>query len=409
MSTTTSLSDAAAAANGSFLLQRESDTAPREAENGSRALNDALITRATARNVRRKRELIYLGIVVGSVLLALGYGAVIVTPRYASQTQFAVRNAVDPKSVNQPLSGIIWSTSDRTGSTGTTDGYAVNDFLQSRDCLSRLVKKINLRALLLPNSAASASVDEELFRAYQKAVKVHFNVMEQTNVVKVEAFSPEDSQKIAAALYALSEEYVASMDDKGANDALVVTKQQLQEAEDRAKAAGVAISAWRNANGDVDPTADSGAALQRMNQLQQQLSLAQVNYEKIRAFGNPNHPLLRPAQLQVEELQRQVADAHAQLAGSGQSTAAKLSDFDQLKNAQTYADADLNAVRSTYEHAVSNTLNNHRYVMPIELPIAQNEPSEPKYSYLALEGLLVGIVLSFVTSIGFGLKNRFQP
>jgi capsular polysaccharide transport system permease protein len=147
--------------------------------------------------------------------------------------------------------------------------------------------------------------------------------------------------------------------------------------------------------------------MQMIGQLEQELNTARINYQKILALGNPDHPLLQPAQQQVAALEQQLGEARGRLAGSGSSEAAHLKSFEQLKNAQTFADNNLAAARNAYQQAFLQTMRLRRYVTVIARPVSEDRPSSPNLALLALEGLLAGIVLAFATSIGLGfIKPR---
>ncbi|HEX5237825.1 MAG TPA: hypothetical protein VFW39_05110 [Sphingomicrobium sp.] len=377
---------------------------------GSAAFRDALELRAAIRRNRRQRELISLGIVVAAVVAAIVYGTLIASPRYSAEARFSVRASSDDSAPAAPNTTLISTGANPTAAVGFVDGFAVNDFLQSRDCMEQLEKRVDLKALLSPSGTSSKNVsgksEDQLYRAYQKAVSVNFNIMEQVNVLQVSAFSPAASQKIANALIGLSQDFVARMDQEGVSDSLQVATQQLRTAEQQDVSAANALARWRASNHNIDPEAESMMVMQMIGQIEQELNTARINYEKIVALGNPNHPLLKPAEQQVAALQQQLNQAQGRLAGSGKSEAARLKTYEQLKNAQTFSDSNLAAARSAYQQAFLQTMRLRRYVTVIARPVPEQDPSSPNLALLALEGLLVGLVLAFATSVILASTRR---
>ena len=69
---------------------------------------------------------------------------------------------------------------------------------------------------------------------------------------------------------------------------------------------------------------------------------------------------------------------------------------------RAFADA---AARNAYQQAFLQTMRLRRYVTVIARPVAEDQPSSPNVWLLALEGLLVGLVLAFATSVGLGLMK----
>jgi capsular polysaccharide transport system permease protein len=372
---------------------------------GSRAFRDSLEIRAAIRRTRRQRELLYLAIIAAAVLVAVGYGTLIASPRFLAEARFSVRASSPSSDAAPPSTTLISTGASQSAAVGFVDGFAVNDFLKSRDCMHQLGKRADLTALLGRPGGSAKPSGEQLYRAYQKAVSVNFNMLEQVNVVRVSAFSPNASEQLGNGLLALAQDFVARMDEQGVADSLDVAARQLRTAEQQAVSAANALAQWRAANHNVDPAAESTIVMQTIGQIEQELTTARINYEKILALGNPDHPMLKPAQEQVAALERQLGQARGQLAGSGNSEAARLKTYEQLKNAQTFADNNLAAARNAYQQAFLQTMRLRRYLTVIARPVAEDQPSSPNLGLLGLEGLLVGVLLAFATSIGLSIVN----
>jgi capsular polysaccharide transport system permease protein len=374
---------------------------------GSRALAVARDVRAASRRARRLREVTYLAVIVAGVLAALCWGMFVVAPRYEAEARFAVRGS-SPQGQTSGATGLLSSGTNGGAVMGFVDGFAVNDFLKSRDCMLQLGKRVDLAKLLSPkgydpmSSIAAKPSQEALYKAYSQAVSVRFNLIEQENVISVDAFSPDGSQKIAGALLTLAEEFVQRMDAQGVQNTLDVDTARLREAEDQAMGAANAVAAWRSANRNVDPEAESTMVLQMIGQIENELTTARIAYAKVRAFGNPDHPMLAPAKMQVEALEGQLAGARQRLAGGDNSQASRLRSYTQLKNAQTFADTNLSAARDAYQQAVHETSRLRRYLTVIARPVAEDRPGSPNLALLALEGLLVGMLLAFALSLALG-------
>ena len=370
---------------------------------GSRALVLAREVRLRTLRPRRRRQWIYIAIVAICVLGAVGWGALIDRPRYAAETRFSVRGSSAEQASSGATTSLLSSGSGGSAGIGFVDGFAVNDFLKSRDCMLQLAKAMPIAKTLGVDPKAGTTA---LYDAYTDAVKVKFFMVEQENSIEVDAFSPEDSRKIASALLVLAQDFVSRMDTQGVQNALNVDAQQLQSAQQQSSSAANALAAWSAEHRDVDPNAEATMVLNNISQLEQELNTAKINYEKVLAFGNPDHPMLQPARLQVQALQRQLAEARGRLAGGKNSEASRLRTYSQLKNAQTFADSNLTAARDAYQQSYREATRLRRYLSVIAQPVASDVPSSPNLWLLALEGLLAGLVLSFLTSLGLSLSRR---
>lgn len=375
----------------------------RDTSEGSRALVVARELRErTLRNKRRSRW-IFVGIVIACVAAAIAWGALVQRPRYAAETRFSVRGSTPDQASGGAATSLLSSGAGGSAGIGFVDGFAVNDFLKSRDCMLQLAKSLPLRKMLGVDANSS---NEDLYRAYGRAVSPKFYMVEQENSIEVDAFTPEDSRRIAQGLLTLAQQFVERMDTQGVQNALDVDARQLQSAQVQASSAANALAAWSAAHHDVDPNAQATLVMNMISQLEQELNTAKIAYEKVRAFGNPDHPMLKPAQMQVAALERQLAEARQRLAGGHNSEASRLRTYSQLKNAQSFADSNLTAARDAYQQSYREATRLRRYLSVIVQPVAADIPNSPDLWLLALEGLLVGLGLAFLASLGLGLARR---
>jgi capsular polysaccharide transport system permease protein len=323
-------------------------------------------------------------------------------PRYAAETRFSIRGAISYPSQTSTTSSPVQTLLSNgaqplTSQIGFVDGYAANEFILSRDGMLQVAKHVDLPAMLKVKPAAGV---QALYKAYGRAVASRFDMIEQINVVRVSAFSPADSRAIANALLAVTEDFVEREDEVGAENELTVSEKELTKAKAVAKQAEDAVGSWRLANHDIDPQAEATMQLTLIGQLEQELAAARVNYEKILAFGNPDHPLLRPAQMQVEDLERQIATARQNLTGDNSSQAARLKAYTLLKEDEAFEEANLATDQSFWLEALHDVGIMRRFVGVVARPIAQNTPSSPVYWILALEGVMAGLLLGFFASLG---------
>lgn len=373
------------------------------ADAGTRAMVYAQDLRERVVRRQRRRRQLYAGIIGGSVLAALFWGTFVMPARYSSEAHFSVRGTAGSVSQGSGASNLLSGGAGGSSGVGFVDGFAVNGFIKSRDAMTQLAKKVDLPKML---SVAPAAGPDALYDAYEDAVDAKFNMVEQENVIEVKAATPEASRKIAEELLAMAQAFVNRLDSQGVQNALDVDAEQLRKAELEASSASNAVAAWRSANRNVDPEAETTMVMTMIGQIEQELNEAKINLAKVRAFNNPNHPMLQTAQLQVAALERQLAQARGRLTDGGNSQAARLRTYTQLKSKETFALSNLTAAREAYQNAYRETARLRRYVSVIARPIAETKPSGPNLLLLAFEGLLAGLVLALLTSIGLSMFGR---
>ncbi|WP_341866866.1 sugar ABC transporter [Caballeronia pedi] len=368
--------------------------------------------RAAAARERRRGRWIMLALIFAPVVLSIVYASFIALPRYSAEARFSVRASTAQSPVSNAASFL--TSGDGSGlAAGFVDGWAVSDFLNSRDCMLQLDRKIGLRKRLahdsfdIANRLADGASQDDLYRAYRSAVKVSYNMMEQVDVMKVSAYSPADAALISAALIDLAQDFVNRMDQKGVEDALKVSREAVALAQREAQGARAALTKWRVDNQNMDPAANAAMLLNLAGQIEAELSTAQLSLDKIRALGNPDHPMLAPTAAQVAALKQRLADVRQRMSGKGNTQATQLEQYEQLKNAQVFADSNLNAVQQGYQQAFTDTLKLQRYLTVISKPLPSDRPTSPDALLLALEALAVGFALALFAKLATSVGRAF--
>ena len=151
--------------------------------------------RQAALTERRRRRWVNVFIVIAPVALALAYVLWIATPRYEAESRFFVQSGSGQQGGGAMAASLLTTGNSGGMLGGFVDGWAVSDFLKSRDCMRQLDKKVGLRHYLLnagmdpANHLSEDSSEDDLYRAYRASVQVSFNALEQIDVLRVRAYS----------------------------------------------------------------------------------------------------------------------------------------------------------------------------------------------------------------------------
>ncbi|RBP35148.1 capsular polysaccharide transport system permease protein [Eoetvoesiella caeni] len=346
--------------------------------------------------------------------LALVYVCFLATPRYEAESRFFVQSASGQQGGAGAAASLLTTGNSGGMLGGFVDGWAVADFLKSRDSMQRLDEKVGLRRYLTNsgwdpfNRLSEDSSEDDLYRAYKASVQVSFNALEQIDVLRVSAFSSDDAATLSKALIVLAEEFVSAMNQKGVADKLRVSEESVKLAEKKALAARDVLTTWRTAHGNIDPTATVSMLLNLSSQLEGELSTAQIHLDKIRALGNKDHFMLKPAQMQVAALKKRLASLRARLSGKGNTEALQLKSYEALRNAQLFADSNLTLAQQSYQQAMTDTLRLQRYLSIIAQPVPTDRPSSPRVGILLLQALALGFVLMFIVRVAIALLRGLR-
>ncbi|MGB6243196.1 MAG: sugar ABC transporter [Castellaniella sp.] len=370
--------------------------------------------RQSVLRARRRQRWINALIVVAPVALALVYVCFFATPRYEAESRFFVQSASGQPGGAGAAASLLTTGNSGGMLGGFVDGWAVADFLKSRDSMRQLDEKVDLRRYLtntgwdplnrLPEDAS----EDELYRAYQASVRVSFNALEQIDVLQVSAFSPEDAATLSRALIELAEKFVNTMNEKGVADKLTVSEESVRLAEQKALAARDTLTAWRTEHGNVDPAATVSMLLDLSRQLEGELSTAQIRLDKIQSLGNKNHFMLKPAKMQVAALKKRLASVRYRLSGDDNAEAKQLKSYEALRNAQVFADSNLTLAQQSYQQAMTDALRLQRYLSIIAQPVPTDRPSSPRTGLLLLQALALGFVLMFIVRVAMALLRGLR-
>lgn len=367
----------------------------------------------SARRTLRIQRCIMATLILFPVIVAVLYLMFIATPRYTAESRFSVRtqDQQNHSSLNNITS--LVSTGSNP-SDNLVDGWAVNSFINSRDAMHQLDKKIGLRRYLVNttldpvNRLMPDASDDELYRAYQSLVNMSYNMQEQINLMRVNAFSPDDAQIISKALIELAQQFVHTMDAQGIADTLRVSQQAVELAEQEARKAQEGLANWRTKNGKIDPTADTAMHLSLLSQLEGDLNTAYINLYKLRALGNPDHPMMQAMKIEVAAIQKRLTDVRQHLNVLEDTEANRLKTYDALKNDQRLADANLATARLNHQQSFISTLQLQRYLSIIVHPEPGDQPSSPNASLILLEALVLGLLLALFYRIIIGAYRAFR-
>jgi len=207
--------------------------------------------------------------------LAGGYYGFVAADVYTSESRFVLRSP--QRQVPTGLGAILQSA----GFTRAQDDtYTIHDFMLSRDAVRLLDNELQLKQRFadpridLPNRFAAVYGDdslEALHLYFQKRVRVEPNPISAISTVRVNAFDPQTARAINERLLQMSEALVNKLNERGRQDLIRFAEREVAAAENRAKAATLAVSEFRNQRSVFDPGRQSAIQLQLVSKLQDEL------------------------------------------------------------------------------------------------------------------------------------------
>jgi capsular polysaccharide transport system permease protein len=354
---------------------------------------------ASLRHSWQTHRLLWLTVVLPT-LAAIIYFGLIVSDIYISESRFVVRSP--ERQTASPLGMLLKGTGF---SRSQDDSYTVQDFILSRDALRALDEKLDLRVAFNKGDMFSRfpGLDwdgsfENMHRYYQKMVGVQLDPVSSIATVTVRAFSADEAQNINRRLLEMGEALVNQLNERGRQDMIRFAANEVVQAEEKAKKAALALAAYRNLKGVIDPEKQSAIPLQQVAKLQDELisTKAQLSQLQFSARANPQIPVL---QKRIQMLEDEIERESAKVAGGSRSLASKAAEFQRLALEKEFADKQLASALASLELARNEAQRQQLYLERIAQPSLPDAAMEPRRLRAILAVFVLGLIAWGVLSM----------
>lgn len=335
-----------------------------------------------------------IGFVILPTFLAAIYFLILAADRYESETRFAVRRA------SPPASGVLSELLQSSGPVRATDeAYAVDAYVRSRDAMENLVAHHGLdeamsRAGLdpfwtFPGLFSSAS-KEAKFGQYLRLVSTTSDSTTGISTIRVEAFRPEDAQRLAGALLEGAEGMINRLNERAAADALASAEAQAAELKQRLEAAQSALVGFRTREEVVDPARLSLAVLQTIALLTVQVAETRASLAELERTS-PSSPQIGVLRRRIVAIEDQIVLERRKLGGNDDALAIVIAEYESLMLEREFSQRAYSTALAAVEAVKSENRKQRVYVERIVQP---QLPDEARYPYR-----LLWIVVVFIAGI----------
>lgn len=335
-------------------------------------------------------------------IISFIYFVFIASDVYITESRFVVRSperqSLTP--LGQMLRGAGFSNAQ-------DDSYLVQDYILSRDALVALDREMKLKM-----AYTSASIDlfsrfgaidldqsdENFYSYYQKKVRVQRDSASSITTLVVRAYTAEDALKINQRLVELSEVLVNKLNERGRNDMIRFASHEVELAKEKASHASLALAAFRDAKGVIDPERQSEIPLAQTAKLHEELISTRTHIRQLERFAkeNPQLPVLRQ---RTELLENEIDRETRRMAGGEKSLAGKAAEYQRLVLEREFADKMLASAMSSLEQAKGEAQRQQLYLERVVQPNYPDEPVEPKRAKSILATFALGLLLFGVATM----------
>jgi len=329
-------------------------------------------------------------------LLAIFYYGVIASNQYVSQAKFIVRG------VSGRQAGGLEALFRTFGvSKAEDDTFAVHNYISSRDAVKALDAQYSLRDIyggLSPDIFSHypyfwrSDTFEALFEYYQRRVEVWSQTSSGMSILEVTAFTPEDAQKLSKALLGLSEALINRMNERANSDALTYAQNAVSRAETLVIGTQKKLTAFRNSELILDPSADSLKTLELVGQLTAELAQTRLQLDET-LQGAPSNPAIQGLRSRISSIEREIAVERSKVVGRDDGLASKVAAYERLILDREFADRTLSGSFNTLETARQEARRQQLYIETVVSPNLPDESTQPRRGRSILTVFTIGMAL----------------
>jgi capsular polysaccharide transport system permease protein len=338
---------------------------------------------------------LFAACVLAPSLIATVYYGLIASDVYVSESRFVIRA---PERQATSALGLVLKGAGFARSAD--DAYAVHDYIMSRDALQalntelRVAKKFGADTVDRFSRFGGLDGDtsfEALHRYYEKHVDLQMDSASSIATLTVRAYSAEDALRINQNLLDKSEGLVNRLNERGRRDLVEFARSEVAAAEERAKSAALAVSAFRNSRAVVDPEKQATVQLQQIAKLQEELIATKTQLIQLQSVtaDNPQIPVLKR---RVKALETAVDEESLRVTGGTASLSNKATEYQRLVLENDFASRQLAIAMSALEQARNEANRKQLYLEKIVHPSHPDIAVEPKRLKSMLGVVLGGLM-----------------
>jgi capsular polysaccharide transport system permease protein len=185
---------------------------------------------------------------------------------------------------------------------------------------------------------------------------------------------------------------------RGRKDLVEYARQEVTQAQEKAKEAALALAQYRTRQSVLDPDKQAASQLTQVAKLQDELTATRMQLSQLRAL-TPRNPQLPSMEARVRTLETEIARETARVTGEGNSLTQKSADFQRLALEADFAAKNMASALAGYENALSEAQRQQVYLERIAQPSKPDRAQEPRRLRSVFITFLLGLVIYGIASM----------
>ena len=346
-------------------------------------------------------------------LLAAVYYLLIATDQYVSEARFSVR------SNEAQVADALGMLTGMPRATVVSDSYIVADYIESREMVAELERRLPLRDIFSDARADflmrldPETTEEGMVAYWQDFVSVLFDTTKSTIELQVRAFDPVHAQRITAEIVNVVRTLVNEISAQSRRDAVQFAAAEVARSELRVRGARQDMLAFRTEHNEFDPAQTASATLGRVAQLETERSQLKSQLASIDGYLSDDAPSVQMLQSKIGALEEEIARVENEIStegtdsrsgaapGASDALAGVLVEYQELLLNQQFAETAYTAALASLERARTEADRTQSYLAVYLQPSVPDEATYPNRVLNIFIVFMLCCILWAVASLGY--------
>ncbi|MFY0642118.1 MAG: lipopolysaccharide biosynthesis protein [Bermanella sp.] len=315
-------------------------------------------------------------------ILVVGYYTIVASPRYATNTQFVVKEAGSNEAALMGFAAL------GTTSSAMRDALIIKEYVESRQMAVSLDEAIGLKAHYqndewdaLSGLSESATV-EDYVEFYKNHISVRHDELSDIVHIEVQAFTPEYSLLLGQTLLEKSEQFINSLGDKMAKEQLAYAQKEVERLYTNMKNQQQQLVLFQNNNELYNPEQQGSAMLTAIGNLQAQIIGAQAKLKEMIAVMRDDAAEVKSQRILIKSLQQQLNEEQGKLTSDDQKSLNQITaNFQEIKLNTELATGLYQAGLSSMEVVRADAYRKLKHLLIVQHPAQPETDQYPRRIY----------------------------
>lgn len=315
-------------------------------------------------------------------ILVVGYYTIVASPRYATNTQFVVKEAGSNDAALMGFAAL------GTTSSAMRDALIIKEYVESRQMAVSLDNAIGLKAHYqneewdaLSGLSESATV-EDYVEFYKNHISVRHDELSDIVHIEVQAFTPEYSLLLGQTLLEKSEQFINSLGDKMAKEQLTYAQKEVERLYTNMKNQQQQLVLFQNNNELYNPEQQGSAMLTAIGNLQAQIISAQAKLKEMIAVMRDDAAEVKSQRILIKSLQQQLNEEQGKLTSGDQKSLNQITvNFQEIKLNTELATGLYQAGLSSMEVVRADAYRKLKHLLIVQHPAQPETDQYPRRIY----------------------------